>query len=642
MKKISIKIPKGIQYISEWKDYLMPIGEHCIIDKGVTGCGYTEYCLMNNNNIVLCSPRKLLLDNKAEQHLKKNHRNILYLKSLSDEKNVDKKSIGHQILEHIELCKTLNLPIKFLVTYDSVWRVNECLLELGILDDFTFVVDEFQSIFLDSYFKVNVELEFVSQLQNCKSVIYLSATPMLEKYLDRLDEFSSLKMFFLDWSDTGYVEHITIRRRRTNYLSSECSKVIKDYLLNKFPTALDENTGEIVESKEAVFYFNSVTEIIRVIKSNNLTPENTIVICSETENNKKKLNKIGFDFGKIPTEDEPNPMFTFCTSAVYMGVDFYSDCASSFVFADPNVDCLALDISLDLPQIIGRQRNKSNIFKNNIVVFYKTTRKEDPELTEENYFFHRKEKKRRTIEILNGFERLTESQKEIFIDKLKDSIELKQYSNVFVSISKSGKPVYNTLIDIADVRAWEVSQRDYQDNLTVTKALYKAGFGLSTYLDSDDVILKTFLDNKFYRANYFHDRMRLYCEFRDQYNDNERIIEGLEHKIPNPKFHQYYKFYGTSGCSARRYEEGLLEAGWRDKINESGLTKKIYSIFNSGDRVSMADAKRILSEIYSEFQISTKAKATDLEKYFKISKTKVTLPDHSITNGFKLGEKVLK
>ena len=162
---------------------------------------------------------------------------------------------------------------------------------------------------------------------------------------------------------------------------------------------------------------------------------------------------------------------------------------------------------------------------------------------------------------------------------------------------------------------------------------------LLSLTEEENLIINDFLDNKFYRANYFHDRMRLYCEFRDQYNDNERIIEGLEHKIPNPKFHQYYKFYGTSGCSARRYEEGLLEAGWRDKINESGLTKKIYSIFNSGDRVSMADAKRILSEIYSEFQISTKAKATDLEKYFKISKTKVILPDHSITNGFKLGEK---
>ena len=84
MNKEIQKVPFGIKYISEWADYVMPIG-HCIVDKGITGCGYTEMCLTNNLDVILCSPRKLLLENKAEQH--KDDKNILYLVNDLNEKS---------------------------------------------------------------------------------------------------------------------------------------------------------------------------------------------------------------------------------------------------------------------------------------------------------------------------------------------------------------------------------------------------------------------------------------------------------------------------------------------------------------------------------------------------------------------------
>ena len=66
MDKKIIKVPNtGIKYISEWIDYDLPRG-HVIVDKGVTGCGYTEYTLTNNLPTVLCSPRKFLLENKIQ------------------------------------------------------------------------------------------------------------------------------------------------------------------------------------------------------------------------------------------------------------------------------------------------------------------------------------------------------------------------------------------------------------------------------------------------------------------------------------------------------------------------------------------------------------------------------------------------
>ena len=78
MEKTEIIIPKGIEFISDWKEYVLPKG-HCIVDKGITGCGYTEMCLRNEKNIILCSPRRLLLENKRDQH--EADTNILYLEN---------------------------------------------------------------------------------------------------------------------------------------------------------------------------------------------------------------------------------------------------------------------------------------------------------------------------------------------------------------------------------------------------------------------------------------------------------------------------------------------------------------------------------------------------------------------------------
>ena len=636
MNKRIIKIPNGIEYISQWREYTIPKGEHCIVDKGVTGCGYTELALTNDDPIVLCSPRKLLLENKSEKHLKEKHYNILYLDGLTLERMLK------VVEEHLNYCKEIGKPPKFLITYDSTNKIVYCLKRLGVLNEFTFVVDEFQSIFLDSYFKVGVEFDFVNNLQECQNVIYLSATPMLDKYLEKLNEFKDLTFYKLNWEESGYVETITIGRKNTNSLTMECCKIVNEYLEGKFPMLTNSN-NEVIESKEAVFYFNSVAEILRVIRKCGLTKDNAMIVCSKSENNEKKLKREKFTFGKIPLKEEPNPMFIFCTSAVYMGVDFYSDCASSYVFADPNIDCLALDISLDLPQIIGRQRHKSNPFKNYIVLFYKTKRDSKLELTEENFKKHQELKKKKTLDLLNFYEKGTEDERSAYVDTLRDSIEYSKYSNNFVSISETtGAPVYNTLIDIADQRAWDVSQKDYQDTISVTKAIFdlenfKTRVG--DYCDKEELILRDFLDNYFYATNIFNERLRLYCEFMDKYKDNSIIVEGLSHRVDNPKIPQFYNYFGTSGCKAKKYEEGELNKIWKDATKSDNLSIEIYSRFKEGERYLMSDLKLIIKEIYQKLSISRSPKATDIKEFFEISRISMKT-EEGRTNGFILKKKL--
>ena len=54
-----------------------------ILDKQIPGCGFTEYCLNCNLNVVLCSPRKMLLENKYEQH----YEDIYYFQSILEVEN---------------------------------------------------------------------------------------------------------------------------------------------------------------------------------------------------------------------------------------------------------------------------------------------------------------------------------------------------------------------------------------------------------------------------------------------------------------------------------------------------------------------------------------------------------------------------
>ena len=621
MKKIIQKVPSGrdIKYISEWSEYKIPQG-HVIVDKGVTGCGYTECTLTNNLPVVLCSPRKLLLENKSEQH--QNDINILYLKNeITDIKSIHE--LKNKIRNHIFLCDEENLPIKFLVTYDSSHYIIDILKELNILSDFYFIIDEFQSIFLDAFFKSDVEFDFVEYLQDCPNVLYLSATPMLDKYLEKVDTFKNLPFYQIDWSETGCVENIIIQRKFSTALTTDCIKIVNQYLEGKFPSTFTSD-NKIVFSKEAVFYFNSISDIIRVINKTGLTSDQVNIICADDNDNRDKLSRIGHSIGKIPIKGESNKMFTFCTKTAYIGSDFYSDNASSYVFADPNIKSLALDISLDLPQIVGRQRNRENPFKNNIVIFYRTIRKMEME-SYDLFLEKQNQRKESTNTLLTEFQNMSIKGQKEYLQKLKDGIKVSKYENDYVSISKkTGEPVYNSFIEIAQERGWEVSQRDYQDKISVTKSLESLTSNISEYQSDLEKEVQDFLDNKFYSTGLFHEKMKMYCEFMDKYNGNKEVSDIIYFKIKDPKYRKYYNFYGTSGCRAVSYKEKGLKLGMIDTSKSDELSSAIHNKFKVGEKYLKKDIKPILQDIYRDLGITTsKPKTTDLGKYFNLTRVRI-------------------
>ena len=238
------------------------------------------------------------------------------------------------------------------------------------------------------------------------------------KYLEMLEEFKNLPYYELDWEalEPGRVSRPTLYVKNLVSVYTEVKPIIKSYLEGKFEYRyVKQEDGEVekIESKEAVFYVNSVNNITSIIKRAGLTPEQVNILVANTPDNTKKIHKRigkGFNIGTVPLRDEPRKMFTFCTRTVYLGADFYSNNARSFVVSDANIDTLAVDISLDLPQILGRQRLIENPWRNEATLFFKPIKGANKKPEE---VFNKKieEKERKSLSLLSSYDQVAAENK---------------------------------------------------------------------------------------------------------------------------------------------------------------------------------------------------------------------------------------
>ena len=131
-----------------------------------------------------------------------------------------------------------------------------------------------------------------------------------------------------------------------------------------------------------------------------------------------------------------------------------------------------------------------------------------------------------------------------------------------------------------------------------------------------------FLDNHFYTTGIFKEKMRMYCEFMDKHQGSQEVSDSLYFKIKDDKYRKYYNFFGTAGCRANSYEELKLYTCMMNVSKESELSSVIYSKFKIDSRYTLKEIKSTLQDIYRDLGITSKPKATDLGKYFKLERIK--------------------
>ena len=131
----------------------------------------------------------------------------------------------------------------------------------------------------------------------------------------------------------------------------------------------------------------------------------------------------------------------------------------------------------------------------------------------------------------------------------------------------------------------------------------------------------------------------MYCEFMDLHKGEEGLEQILQAKIKDPRFRKYYNFYGTKGCSAKEYCQSYLEQGMLGTLKKDEYTEQIHFKFNEGDRLTKAEIRLRLQEIYTALGLTGKPRASDLGKYFSLTRSIITDPQTKKKyEGYRLGK----
>lgn len=595
MKKI-INVPNTVRYISQWADFesKLPQKKPFIFNKVVCDCGASHYFLTNKTPLVLCSPRKELLHSKYKQiqdtHLFRPDGNYKL-----DELKL--KLDAYLIL----MCSEGKTP-KILVTFDSFKYVLEVLNNRKDTGRYTILVDEFHCLYTDSAIKADVEIGFIELLKplTCLSIIFLSATPYLEKYLSFDSYFKGLDYVELQW-DASKFRSVNLIKQKMKSVKSTMKNIVTEYRKNGW-FAKKSVLGKEVVSNEAVIFLNNVGDIITVVKDNNLKQSEYDIICSETS--ERRLMKEKMKRSHIPVNKSDNKPFTFVTKASFEGADFYSDSAITIIFANPQIECLSLDISLDIPQILGRQRNEDNPFRNDCWFYYKTIPSFSPE--EKNNFNSMIQKKEdETTSILGSLQGLPEEA----LLMLKDGQSKANYSKNYVSIITDStgklKAVKNDLVMLSEKRGWEIQSSQY----TSAPQIFREKCGYTT-LDKDIELFLEELGNN----NNEQEHLKKYCEFCDSNPTKKEQVDYL------PQIDSWikdaFKLLGHSKCRALSYrKKDVVDETLKCVLRSSTDIRVLIKASFTDQEYSGEDARTKLQEIYDRLKIGTKAKATDLSSY---------------------------
>ena len=678
---IEIKVPQGIRYLSQWDPgfCFANFPERFILDKQIPGCGFTEYCLTGPENVILCSPRKLLLKNKWDQHeqdvylvvneadkdpdvdkdISKDRKDLskpksdkelekekkeqedktfhpgeLFIKTLSRINNPIVKNtysrIYNELYQYCSYRYNAKKPIKVLVTYDSYGLVQQILESVcqrvgdnHLFRTFYTVVDEFQSILHDARFKSSTEIEFMGFLQRAPKVMFVSATPLLDKYMALLPEFDCLPYFKLDWKtlDPGRVVQPSLKVLTMKSVGTKAEEVIQKYLNRKFDKTwkiVDENQPPIeIISDEAVLYVNSVNHIISIIKKCSLLPEQVNILCANTEENQKKIQrKLGkkYIIGTIPKRGEKPKMFTFCTRTAYLGADFYSLCAQSYIFSDANSDCLSVDISDDLPQILGRQRLAENPWSNSATFFYRATA-DYKKMDQKDFQEVIKLKEKETRDLLIAFESAPNDVKLSLVKNYEFVAKNANYKTNYVAVNTHAgsmpKPVMNNLVLANELRVFYIQQFDYADRISVFTMIHER-------ITPEDIInqeVAFFLD-KYRTLTTFRGKLKMLCESGLEKRAVDIVLDQIGEQ---DSIKTYYKLLGPDKLRSFGYNRTYIEKALGIvTFSQDSLKEEIYSNFKEGDKYTLANLKDKLGLIYNSVKYKATPKANDIEKWFEI------------------------
>lgn len=609
-------MPKGCRYMSEDPDLLTYLGHFnkFILNKTVTGCGGTSLFLNSSIDVVIISPRLQALKDKNKQHPD----TFLFHSPYTNngQTAADIKRLTSGLSSYLSSCGDTPFTkkkkyAKILVTLDSCEKVINVLNDNRAIDSFLFVVDEFQCLMGDATFKGTTDMNFLISLDSeAKNICYLSATPIQDMYLDFVPQFKGLPYIKLEW-DKSVLEEPNVREiqmKKDESAEKICGRIIRDFRKNGYFERKIVN-GNIVEAKTACFYLNEVKSIRSIIEKNGLRPDEVTILCSESRTS--GLPK-GFKVGGLCT-DKHNPVnktFTFCTKASFEGVDFYYADAMTYVFINAGKEWQTLDIMLDIPQILGRQRLDINPFRHDAIVYYKTK----PNcMTIEEFEKQQELMENMSDSIINMYNKASLEEKKIIINLIGKKASEEKFTDDYVDVFQlNGQTTLgiNHLVRVAKWNQWQQRSYYYSHSCQLTTSIQSA---ITMNVKPQEV--KDF-ETKYYSAKN-SDRLKGYSGFRHQYPQYDRFI--LQNPFIDIRYHDWYGKLGYDELARLKFDERKVEQEYSCSCNQIPIEQECRKVFKTGGFYTKAEVKRMLQNIYDNLGfMGRKAKSTELGLYLNV------------------------
>jgi hypothetical protein len=299
--------------------------------------------------------------------------------------------------------------------------------------------------------------------------------------------------------------------------------------------------------------------------------------------------------------------------------------------SDANIDTLAVDITLDLPQILGRQRLRENPWRNEAVLYYKTL-SQGKEVTPETFENKLKKKTEDTESLLSVFDKGNSKEQAALSVKYQVGAKATNYKTDFVAVNRvkvDGDtkliPVFNNLVMVAEMRAYEIQQVDYANRFTVFNELGN----ISTVEDKG--VLEDFF-KEYEQVKGREKKLQFICDYYFAGNSIRNIIDLVTEK----RFKEYLTILGPEKCKSVWYKTSELDK----KLNiisfeDDKIFEEIDKDFSIGESYTNSYIKEKLSEIYKRIGYKASPKATDLNNYFDTKKCLIQENGKRV-NGLKL------
>lgn len=624
----TIQMPAGIRYMSDAKDVIFsqlpPSGKY-ILDKALTGCGGTELFIGSGLPLVLISPRTGVLINKKGQHPE-----CHLFRSSKDEKLDDLKNNLRTYLDASPILT--NRPEVILTTLDSAKYVLDELNFRGTLGKYLFLVDEFQCLIGDAAFKGQTEMEFLTLLDSCApNICYMSATPINSLYLEYMPEFQKCTYYRIDWDKNVVVEPTVkdILMKKGESPLSIFGNIISGFKRNGY-FAKKLVGGVEYESKEVVVFVNEVKTIVSIIEKYNIQPDETTILISESNKYVKQLQSQGFYVGEreVDKDNPVNPPYTFCSKASFEGRDFYSHSAFTYIFLDGTKDWEVQDISIEIPQILGRQRKDENRFKYNATIYYRT--KPNVE-TKEEFFAKMNEKLADSENFLNLYNSSDDKQKKMLANLVKGRDPNNPYSSNYLDVVDNSQGGYdigiNYLVAAADHNLWLNKTFFYNNPLHLTTAIQSQMALVGTKPDD----LRRFEDY-FNKESNPDNRMRCYATFRDSHPQPQYIEALYQNPFIDFDYHKAYETLGSAELANLSYDMTAI----KNRLLHDDIVNLCKASFVRGRSYRADEVKTILQGIYAQVGYAKKATASQLQNYIPVNTPNQRMSDGSRQVVYKL------